>query len=245
MYRDFVQDTGYKRVDRKEELPYHSQFNHLNSDGTMKSFLTACCLVASALATTRLLRGMEAKQDYHEDIVRAVENGHRDLQLINVVCDIFEFLLPGTPSCVCLLTLGLQFTCDYDTPICDGGLTGFCTTPRLTGEIGIFPPSATLTYNTTGSTNGGVEVPGISLKFGGSLGSVIGDSTEGNLNFCEAESEGEPCESCTICDKGFGFQFSCANVHSELKQSACVGAKIIDSFSADQEHAHFLPHLDD
>jgi hypothetical protein len=197
-----------------------------------------------------------AQRNLHEAVVAMHESGHRDLQIINGICNLFaSFFVPGDLTCECFLTLGIVFTCTYDEPVCSNGdADGICSTPVISGELNILMLSATLKFCTAGTTDGGVAVPGLCIDFGGSLldglnlGGIFGADSEGqqvkgNLLHCSASVLGQTCQSCEICDMGLGYSFDCSNVESIYVQSECVPATIISGFFMDQK-VSFMPQLD-
>lgn len=191
-----------------------------------------------------------AQRNLHETMVANYESGHRDLQLINGVCNLFASFIPGNLECNCFLTIGIVFTCAYGEPVCTGGDEGLCSTPTVTGELNILTLTAQLEFCTAGTTNGGVAVPGLCVDFGGSLltgglfgADAVGEEKKGNLAHCTASVNGQTCNYCEICDFGLGYTFDCENVEPGYVQSECIPAQIISGFYMDQE-VSFLPQLD-
>jgi hypothetical protein len=224
-------------------------------------FLVALLMLASASAVANDFGIPEhAQRNLHDAVVNSYESGHRDLQLINGICNLFaSFFIPGDVTCRCFLTIGIVFTCTYGEPVCLSGNendSGLCSTPVVKGELNVLMLSATLQFCTSGTTDGGVAVPGLCVDFGGSLlnglniGGLFGADSEGqqqevkgNLLHCTASVLGETCNSCEICDSGLGYMFDCSNIVATYVQSECVPATIISGFFMGQE-VNFLPQLD-
>lgn len=222
----------------------------------MKFFATILtALLAGAIHAAASDFGIpeHAQRNLHEAVVDSYESGHRDLQLINGICNLFASFIPGNLECNCFLTIGIVFSCAYGEPVCTGGDKGLCSTPTVSGELNILTATAALEFCTAGTTNGGVAVPGVCVDFGGSLltGGIfdifgadgVEEEKKGNLAHCTASMNGETCRSCEICDFGLGYTFDCENIEPGFVQSECIPAKIISGFYADQE-VTFLPQLD-
>lgn len=234
-----------------------SHYNITKQSNRKMKFLATLLMLATGTAIANDFGIPEhAQRNLHEAVVHSYESGHRDLQLINGICNLFaSFFVPGDITCNCFLTIGIVFTCSYGEPICLGDNdSGVCSTPVIKGELNILLLSATLEFCTAGTTDGGVAVPGLCIDFGGSLlnglniGGLFGaDAAEGqkqgNLLHCTASVLGETCQSCEICDGGLGYTFDCSNIESIYVQSKCVPATIISGFFMDQE-VGFLPQLD-
>jgi hypothetical protein len=247
----------------------------------MKVFLAALLMLVAAAGRTAATAtdsvdefGLpeHARRNLHEAVVEMHETGHRDLQIINGICNLFaSFFIFGELTCQCFLTLGIVFTCGLEEPLCSSeDNSGLCSSPVVSGELNILTLSATLEFCTAGTTNGGVAVPGLCVDFGGSIldgldflgdltGELFGADSEGqqqivadsappvqeggNLNHCTASVLGESCNSCEICNMGLGYTFDCSNVEPLYVQSKCTPVTIISGFFMNQT-VSFLPELD-
>ena len=179
-------------------------------------------------------------------VARSVKSGHRDLQLLDILCPLVTGLVPGGPVCNCgFQGLAFAFTCAFEKQLCVGGKSGFCAIPTITGELDYIGMSAKFQFCASGATNGGNPVPGLCIKVGGAvIGNSLGGDSTVDLLTCSATLDGGACDSCEICGAGQGYTFNCANIDEQMVQSECTPMHILSSFNSNQGNIQFMPHLD-
>ena len=214
----------------------------------LNSAAACVAIFASSAMASNGLRGepAEANLEPVDVVTQSVESGHRDLQLLPILCPIVSGLLPGDVTCQCAIALGFDFTCVYQKPICIGGIAGFCSAPTISGKLDILTLDVGFAYCASNATNGGVSVPGICIDIGGVLNQdSLGEGTNSaDLQTCIATIDGKACSSCEICDAGTGYTFNCAAIDARMVQSKCTPLHILSSLRSDQGDIQFMPHLD-
>jgi hypothetical protein len=215
----------------------------------LNSVAVCITVFASSAMAGNGLRG-ELNDENMEPVARSVKSGHRDLQLLDILCPLVTGLVPGGPVCQCgFQGLAFAFTCAFEKPLCVGGKTGFCAVPTIIGELDYFGMSARFQFCASGATNGGNPVPGLCINVGAAvIGNALGGDSTVDLQTCTATIDGNACSSCEICDAGTGagtgYTFNCAKIDEQMVQSECTPLHILSSFSKDQGDIQFMPHLD-
>lgn len=97
-------------------------------------------------------------------------DGHRDLQLLDLACSLVSQILPGELTCECALSLQLEFSCTGFDQLCFSNfLEGYCATPTVAGVLDLATFSVTFEFCGFDATNGGDPVPGLCINVGGTL----------------------------------------------------------------------------
>jgi hypothetical protein len=99
-----------------------------------------------------------------------INNDHRELQIINTICNAVSTILPGDLLCNCAITVGFVFVCSFQSPFCLGpDQTGYCSVPTIQGDIRLLRRTIAFQFCLLDATNGGNAVPGVCIDIGGVL----------------------------------------------------------------------------